>query len=58
MYIYIYIYTHIHISVDPAVLEDGQGEERRCAASFLNRRRENMVGANIVLAEYHQNTLK
>ena len=29
----------------------------RAAASCISRRRENIVGVNMVLAEYHQNTL-
>ena len=59
--IYIYIYRYyawgcrsVHESLAEYTVERARFE----ILTSMNRRRENMVGVNMVLAEYHQNTLK
>ena len=51
MYIYIYICIYIYIYNT----EDAEGVRRRDRRG--GGRRENMVGVNMVLAEYNQNTI-
>ena len=40
------------------IMTKEQGELAEATADFYFRPRETMVGVNMVLAEYHQNTLK
>ena len=49
--IHIYIYIYIYIYAPRPLLEPSLPPR-------IIRRRENMVGVNMVLAEYHQNTRK
>ena len=60
VYIYIYIYTHTYVprTLAPPSAYQGARHITRPSGSDNDRPRENTVGVNMVLAEYHQNILK